>query len=126
MCKVSDTLKLCTCVEDKNIGNNRWIFYKYNQHKNIFVIGQVTVPFFIDPAVDLYNKETLLGLINTPETFDKPLNPETKDRLMIQFMIAEKLLEYGFEYTGNRWKHCKYDPLQWQNKYDEKKVGSVE
>lgn len=128
MCKVSSKLKLCTCnTEDIYAAEHYWIFHRFEEDKNNFIIGQLMLPPEIDPAIHKFNQRRLALLLNKENPFDIKIEPKEKDRLQLAFTIppnAEHIV-YGFEYRNNRWRKCGFDTLEWQWFHNEEKLGEI-
>ncbi len=133
MCRVSDKIKLCTCNEPESLPENYWIFFRYSESRDYFVIGETVLPFSISPDDQAFNEQLLLELINEGNVFDTELNPKSKDRLLLSFRFNDQIdsgdvsynVDYGFEYLNGKWQHLLYDPLEWSWKHEEESLGKI-
>lgn len=128
MCRISDKLKLCTCITDFGSLKHYWVFHRFSKDKNDMVIGLVLFPTFIDPEVEKYNEKILERLLNEKNPFDIDIAPCEKDRLVISIRIGPDKFErihYGFEFKRNKWKKIGYDPFEWMWHHDKMKSGKI-
>ncbi len=126
MCKVSDKLRLCTCNAGGERPTNYWEFYRFIKGKDTIVIGEIFLPAGIDTASELYNRATLISLLNESDPFDVELHPKAKDRLVLSFHVAnEGRLNYGFEYRKKKWVEKEFDALMWMRKHEEECFGEI-
>ena len=85
MCKLSNKIKFCTCVdENTNIEdlNHYWILHRYNKDKSEFVMGMPIFPDHLHPMFDI-NDKALLSTLNTNDAFDKKINTANGDVIEI-------------------------------------------
>jgi len=126
MCKVSSSLKLCTC-DAKKLPENYWIFHRFNAEKEWYVVGETMLPYFISADDDEFNRNLLLKLLNEKDVFDIEMNPQNKDRLQLTFKPSTKshCIYYGFEYLNGKWIHSSYDWHEWQWHHDRELSGEI-
>lgn len=120
MCKISGSLKLCTCSKnDVRELHNYWVLYKYQQ-SDIFLMGE-TMPLQeleIGKQMELENSIKLELMLNKGNCFDKEISPDNKDLLQLHFTCVPDLkkkqnlhLVYEFIYRKSKWMSHKYDPF---------------
>ena len=131
MCKVSDKIKFCTCVdENTNIDelNHYWVLHRYNKDKNEFLMG---LPIFPDHPHPMFkiNDEILVNTLNSPEAFDTHLVFKSEDRLEIVLCNNSKEVTsrfiYTFKYTGKTWKSIESDCFDLMNRFDQINTGEL-
>lgn len=131
MCKASDKIKFCTCVdENTNIEelNHYWVLHRYNKDKNEFLMG---LPIFTDHLHPMFeiNSEILVSTLNTPEAFDINLEFKSEDRLEIVLCNNSKKVTsrfmYTFKFTGKIWKPIESDCFDLINRFDQVNSGEI-
>lgn len=129
MCKVSNKLKLCTCVTPQEKLKHFWAFHRYVEDKELLIMG---MPYFPDEfsLVDHEsNKEILEILLNEDDVFDVKIKPKAKDRLEFFFSFTEfetaSNITYGFEFRKGKWKSIEYDYFDYENNYDQENYGKI-
>lgn len=135
MCKLRETLKLCTCdVPSVSALEHYWVLYRFDKAKDDMVIGRVMLPDRLAAEVEEYNRRLLLARLQEEDAFDVDLHPEEGDRLAITFACSEanasgrlvkKTITYGYARTGGRWVEEPYDPLSWQWHHDRERFGEL-
>ena len=126
MCKISEKLQLCSCETGIDNLKHYWVLYRFVNDKMEVVLGEPVMPAFIDPTLDVLNRDLLLKLLNDGNVFDDPLYPVNKDRLQLSFEIGERgRVNYGFVYKKKKWQAIKYDYFDWCSDYDEIKNGKI-
>ncbi|TYB74058.1 hypothetical protein [Bizionia myxarmorum] len=131
MCKLSNKIKFCTCIdEDKDIEelNHYWVLHRYNKNKGETVMGSPILPDHLNPMFEI-NAELLVNTLNTPEAFDKNLQLEKGDRLEVVLCNNAKdrneSLYYNFKYTKGIWKTMESDCFDLMSNFDEVRGGEV-
>jgi hypothetical protein len=135
MCKLRETLKLCTCdVPTVSALEHHWVLYRFDKEKNNMVIGRVMLPDRLHAKIDAHNRRLLLARLQEEDAFDVDLHPEEGDRLAITFRCSEadasgrrvkKTITYGYARMGGRWVEERYDPLSWQWHHDQEQFGEL-
>ncbi len=86
MCKLTNNIKFCTCIDD-NIAieelNHYWVLNRYNKYKNFDAIGEVRLPFDKAESNYIENGIKILNALSIKESFDKQISFKEKDRLQI-------------------------------------------
>lgn len=131
MCKISDKIKFCTCV-DVNIEieelNHYWVLHRFNKNKNLNVVGTPSLPYHLHPMYDV-NEELLLITLNSPIAFDKNVELKRWDRLEVVLCndpnSNEHSLAFNFRYTGKNWKPIEQDPFDLINRFDDIQQGEI-
>jgi hypothetical protein len=129
MCKVSDQIKFCTCVDD-NIDieelNHYWVLHRYNKDKNVTVMGTSVLPSDLQPQFEV-NETLLINTLNRREAFDKKIELEKGDRLEVVLCnnSEDDELYYNFKFTGKKWEFIESDCFDLMNNFDEVKVGEI-
>ncbi|MEJ7694025.1 hypothetical protein [Daejeonella sp.] len=122
MCKISSTLKLCTCAtKDPYSLKNYWILQRPHSRDEM-ILGETVLPHFLADGVDQFNQDTLLILLNEGNCFDVILDHREKDTLELHLSCKEKNLVYAFDFKNGKWKLSEYDPFA---NHDEVKHGKV-
>ncbi|MFG6685218.1 hypothetical protein ACGK9U_01445 [Mariniflexile sp. HNIBRBA6329] len=131
MCKVSDKIKFCTCVDEKvdiEELNHYWVLHRYNKNKDLIVVGMPTLPQMFNPMFDI-NEELLLNTLNSADAFDKNLDLKPGDRLEVVLCnhgrSNEVTLYFNFKYTGKKWKPIEADAFELMNRFDAVQQGEV-
>jgi hypothetical protein len=129
MCQVSDKIKFCTCSPEKLFQpGNYWVLYRYNKRKNISMIGETFLPYSIDIKQDEMNRQNLLDALNNTNSFDKPLEFQNGDLLLVSLKCGSEpgeRLDYGFHFNNGSWEEKIYSCFQWETKHDKVKRGEV-
>lgn len=131
MCEISNDLKLCTCTNSEDL-ENFWELYIYHKDQDLCVVGETMLPVMLTQQ-DLKNKDVILSLLNQKNCFDFDYTPRSKDRLLITLKningesvdYRSEYLFHGFSYTGKKWKHEDFHPLEWMEKHEVEKQGEI-
>ena len=129
MCKVSNKIKFCTCVDD-NIDieelNHYWVLHRYNKDKNMNVMGEPIFPDNLHPMF-IINKALLIDTLNKPEAFDKNIGLKKGDRLEVVLCnnSDNDSLYYNFKFTGKTWMPIESDSFDLMSNFDELKGGEI-
>ena len=111
MCKISDKIKFCTCVdEDVEIEklDNYWILYREDKSKKldfIIQIGEFVLTENMSSNFE-FNKNTILKRLNEDDAFDMPIQFKKNDYLQVNLISKndlEKIL-YSFWFYYGTWK----------------------
>jgi hypothetical protein len=135
MCRVSSTLKLCTCaVRDVSRLRHYWVLHRFDPRKANRMIGRVARPDVLDARDEVHNRALLLARLQEPDAFDVDLAPREGDRLQLTFRFAErdragrkafKEITYGYAWTAGRWVEKEFEPLGWQWHHDRERIGEL-
>ncbi len=126
MCRVSNKLKLCTCNADINTLKNYWVLHRFIKGKKDYIVGELTLPNYLDPEDDGHNRKLLPQLLNERNTWDIDITPKHKDRLLLSFTTEQdREFHYGFEYRKSRWVECQYDGIEWHWHHDMTESGEI-
>lgn len=127
MCKVSDSLKLCTCGDQIDYEKDHWVLHRFNKDKDdSFIVGEPMMFPTLDQETQEKNIESLLNQLNNNKNiFDFPIELQNKDRLAFCFYFDEQPNYYGFEYKEGKWKNIDPDFIEWMWKHDEKLHGVI-
>lgn len=132
MCKVSDKIKFCTCLDDTidiEELNHYWVLHRYNKDKNLSVMGMPVFPNDLNPLFEI-NAEIVLHNLNTPEAFDKEIELKRGDRL--EAVVCSNTagnddrFYYNFKYTGKIWKSIAVDYFDIMSRFDELNMGEIQ
>lgn len=131
MCEISDKLKLCTCNKGVSKLNYTWEYYRYVGNKGIYTMGEIMMPFSLEPALEEHNRELLTRLLNDGNVFDFEVTPKFRDRLVLHFDLSDekdddKLLTYEFLFVKGIWKFSKADPFYIENNMKHITGGKIE
>ena len=119
MCKISNSLKLCTCKTDAiEQSNNYWLLYKYSK-SDLIIVGEPILPqwFDIGKENDQYNHKKIETMLNTGNCFDINLQIEDNDILELHFNYRQYTngttshLIYEFVYKKDRWLINEFNPF---------------
>lgn len=132
MCKVSDKIKFCTCIDEEveiEELDNYWILFRYNPDKYERIVGMFILPR-IDPPFFELNKETILNRLTEQDAFDIPIGFKSRDRLLISInndkADVEEDMTYLFKFTRGKWKSIAYEPFHLMEEFDQYKKGTFE
>jgi hypothetical protein len=129
MCKVSNKIKFCTCVDD-NIDieelNHYWVLHRYNKDKNMNVMGEPIFPDNLHPMF-IINEALLIYTLNKPDAFDKNIELKKGDRLEVALCnnSDNDSLYYNFKFTGKTWISIESDSFDLMSNFDELKSGKI-
>jgi hypothetical protein len=130
MCNISNKIKLCSCTNRSvNKLDHYWILHRFNEAKDIIIIGEPIMPYEMPNPNYGINAATLTTRLNDNDAFDIAIKFEEKDQLEIVFnQLAKdpsKTLIYYFKYTNGKWFEEDTDPFDLMNHYDEFKFGKL-
>lgn len=130
MCNISNKIKLCSCTNRSvNKLDHYWILHRFNEAKDIIIIGEPIMPYEMPNPNYGINAATLTTRLNDNDAFDIVIKFEEKDQLEIVFnQLAKdpsKILTYHFKYTNGKWFEEDNDPFYLMNHYDEFKFGKL-
>lgn len=130
MCKVSNKIKFCTCINDNIVIeelDNYWILYRRNKDKILRMVGMLLQPNDINPNF-FVNIETIMNRLTEDDSFDIPIEFKNGDCLLISLNNnLEKKGEdmtYLFKYYRGQWKFIEYDPFELMWKFGSVKNGT--
>ncbi len=109
MCEVSKNLKLCTCHSSIDELENVWMYTRFIEGKEEYIIGMPMLPYGINPATDKANRYRICRMLNQRNCFDIEIQHMDKDQLHLSF--DKYSLFYSFEYRNNKWKSIQSEPL---------------
>ena len=131
MCKVSDKIKFCTCVDDSieiEELNNYWVLHRYNKDKDMSVMGEPILPNGLQSMFEI-NKKILVDTLNSPEAFDKKIEIKEGDKLEVVLCNNSSddtgSLYYNFSYSGKIWKSIESDSFDIMSKFDPVNEGGI-
>ncbi|WP_452231778.1 hypothetical protein [Lacinutrix sp. MEBiC02595] len=131
MCKISDKIKFCTCIDDDidiEEFNHYWVLHRYNKDKNDIVMGIPILPDHLHPMFEI-NAQLLVSTLNTKGAFDTNIALRKGDRLEVILCNNAKdhneSLYYNFSYTGEIWKAIESDCFDLMNRFDEVISGRI-
>ncbi len=129
MCKISDHIKLCSCVDentDLEELKHYWVLNRYNKHKKLEFIGEVQIPY--DEFLPNYyeNRIKISKALTKANCFDKPITFNEKDRLQIVVNNTNEAMVFEYEYSSEAWQIIEdKDPLYLLNHFDEAASGEL-
>ena len=106
MCKITSTIKFCTCkAASTEKLKHYWALYRRNKDKNEILVGEPLLPNEWMELDFETNKMILENRLNEVDAFDVPLVFKAKDQLEIVFNNHddEKRRFYGFKYLKGKW-----------------------
>lgn len=130
MCEISNQLKFCTCLDEKNIENINiqksldkfhkkqlpkskesfsWILYEYKgiQDSGNEMMGLLYMPS--DKIGFSLTEEFVLNEINNKNCFDFNYNPKESDNLQINFQSNKDWTEFlSFIFRNDKWESDSY------------------
>ena len=130
MCNISNKIKLCSCTNRSvNKLDHYWILHRFNEARDIIIIGEPIMPYEMSNPNYGINVATLKTRLNDNDAFDIAIKFEEKDQLEIVFnhLIKDpsKTFTYYFKYTNGKWFEEDNDPFDLMNHYDELKFGKL-
>lgn len=129
MCKLSGPIKFCTCngaAVDRNA--SYWEYFQYRKHKNVSMIGELRMPYEVDPQTEAHNLQLLQEAVNDPSSFDFDCKPYDGDRFLISIKCQgdeDARLNYGFEFSKGQWRPKNFHPFEWEEKHDITEQGKL-
>jgi hypothetical protein len=125
MCKASHKLILCSCsTEQVHELKNFWEYYQFIEGKYAYCCGSIEQIYtLISREDDKHNRKTLAVRVNEPDLFDTPVNPKSKDRLLISLHNNT----YCFEFKRNKWNIMNedYNYFEWTGRHDTALSGKI-
>jgi len=130
MCNISNIIKLCSCTNRSvNKLDHYWILHRFNEAKDIIIIGEPIMPYEMPNPNYGINAATLTTRLNDNDAFDIAIKFEEKDQLEIVFnnltKDPSKTFTYYFKYTNGKWFEEDNEPFDLMNHYDELKFGKL-
>lgn len=130
MCKITNTIKFCTCIND-NIDidelDQYWVLHRFNKDKDECIMGLPMLPDHLHPMFKI-NADIISKALNTPEAFDKKIKFNNADRLEIVLgnnSDDDRRFSYTYEFSQGQWKSVESDCFELMNKYVEIKSGEI-
>jgi hypothetical protein len=129
MCKVTNKIKFCACIDDNTDIENQnhyWVLHRYNKNKNERVMGTPAFPSDLHPMF-IINEILLIDTLNTTDAFDKNIQLEKGDKLEVVLCNTSEndTLYYNFKFSGKIWKSITSDSFDLMNNFDEVKSGKI-
>jgi hypothetical protein len=131
MCIVSHKIKFCTCVDgDYEELPHYWLLHRFNNKKNLIVMGMPVMPLdFMQPNY-LLNAQRLGERLNESDAFDKIIAFKPKDQLEIVINNlsdeASDRMTFCFIYKKGKWLEKEYDTFEIMSHYDELAFGNFD
>lgn len=131
MCKISDNIKFCSCVDantDVEELNHYWVLNRYNKYKNleIEILGELRLPLDEFTPNYIENGINISKALTKTDCFDKPITFKEKDRLQIVLNNNDEVMVFEYEYTSGAWLSIENkDPFYLSNNFDEINFGEV-
>ena len=105
MCKISKTIKFCSCNKVDASIKNVWTYYRLVEGKKEFLVGEVLWMQQLKPEITQNHKRTICRMLNKSNCFDFDVTPKEGDILQIIFNAHEVFMVFHyFLYTNNKWK----------------------
>ncbi|MEY3786413.1 MAG: hypothetical protein RIQ94_1430 [Pseudomonadota bacterium] len=106
-----------------------WILHRFNEAKDIIIIGEPIMPYEMPHPNYGINAATLTTRLNDNDAFDIAIKFEEKDQLEIVFNNLTKdplkILTYHFKYTNGKWFEEDNDPFDLMNHYDDLSLANL-
>ena len=131
MCVVSDKIKFCTCVDGSYEDlPHYWLLHRFNNKKNLIVMGMSVMPLDFLQASYLLNAQTLVNRLNETDAFDKIIEFKPKDQLeiVINNLSDDELdrMTFCFIFKKGKWIEKEYDTFEIMSHYDELAFGDFD
>jgi hypothetical protein len=131
MCVVSDKIKFCACVDGSYEDlPHYWLLHRFNNKKNLIVMGMSVMPLDFLQASYLLNAQTLVNRLNETDAFDKIIEFKPKDQLeiVINNLSDDELdrMTFCFIFKKGKWIEKEYDTFEIMSHYDELAFGDFE
>ena len=131
MCVVSDKIKFCACVDGSYEDlPHYWLLHRFNNKKNLIVMGMSVMPLDFLQASYLLNAQTLVDRLNETDAFDKIIEFKPKDQLeiVINNLSDDELdrMTFCFIFKKGKWIEKEYDTFEIMSHYDELAFGDFE
>jgi hypothetical protein len=130
MCRVSDKIKFCTCVDGSYEDlPHYWLLYRFNKQKDLQCIGLPIMPTdFLQPNFQI-DRQTLSIRLNEPDAFDKKIQFKAKDQLEIvinNLLDESQRMVFTFRFRKGKWVDEGCDVFELMNRYDELEFGNFQ
>ena len=131
MCVVSDKIKFCACVDGSYEDlPHYWLLHRFNNKKNLIVMGMPVMPLDFLQASYLINAQTLVDRLNETDAFDKIIEFKPKDQLeiVINNLSDDELdrMTFCFIFKKGKWIEKEYDTFEIMSHYDEIAFGDFD
>jgi hypothetical protein len=131
MCVVSDKIKFCACVDGSYEDlPHYWLLHRFNNKKNLIVMGMSVMPLDFLQASYLLNAQTLVNRLNETDAFDKIIEFKPKDQLeiVINNLSDDELdrMTFCFIFKKGKWIETEYDTFEIMSHYDELAFGDFD
>jgi hypothetical protein len=131
MCVVSDKIKFCACVDGSYEDlPHYWLLHRFNNKKNLIVMGMSVMPLDFLQASYLLNAQTLVNRLNETDAFDKIIEFKPKDQLeiVINNLSDDELdrMTFCFIFKKGKWIEKEYDTFEIMSHYDELAFGDFD
>jgi hypothetical protein len=131
MCVVSDKIKFCACVDGSYEDlPHYWLLHRFNNKKNLIVMGMSVMPLDFLQASYLLNAQTLVDRLNETDAFDKIIEFKPKDQLeiVINNLSDDELdrMTFCFIFKKGKWIEKEYDTFEIMSHYDELAFGDFD
>ena len=105
MCKISRTIKFCTCNNaDANMKDN-WTYYRLAEGNDVIYIGEIIWSKQLKPEINQNHERTICRMLNKVNCFDFEVTPKEGDLLKIIFNDEEDcMVIHNFLFKKNKWK----------------------
>jgi hypothetical protein len=128
MCKITSTIKFCTCkAASTHSLKHYWALHRRNKDKNEILMGLPVMPNDWKELDFEKNKHLLENRLNEANAFDIPIVFKAKDKLEIVFNNdnLNKRLVYGFKFVNGKWKPKTLDDFYLMGFCDEVAFGKI-
>ena len=128
MCTIGKQLKFCSCSVDnlKNL-EHYWILYRAKNRENAQqLVGELMASEIWNWTTIERTKTLLKRNLNKPDAFDRDLDFQNGDYLLIQINNIKSEKEqwsFYFEFEDGKWQEVMFPEI---NKYRKIAVGKVE
>ncbi|MBK8518407.1 MAG: hypothetical protein IPL55_19620 [Saprospiraceae bacterium] len=116
MCEVSNKIIFCTCHSDLDELEDAWIYARFVDGKEEYIIGMPIMPNFINPVTHKANRYRICRMLNQRNCFDIDILHIDRDQLHLSF--DKYSLFYSFEYRNSKWRSIESEPLMMEWYHD--------
>ena len=126
MCKISKKLKLCTCNNSEELGSETWSYYRLEEGKNLYLVGEIKWLRAMDPQKKRTQKSIICRMLNKSNCFDIEMQHKEGDILEIIFKVDdENMAIHRFLFSYNKWKTCHIDSFEISRQRNLIKQGNI-
>ena len=131
MCKVTNTLKLCTCNKPAETQRNYWTYNRVVEGKEQMIVGEYHLPSELELSISINNKKQISKMLNKGNCFDFEIQPIEDDHLYIHFNTENDDegysdgVYYSFRFKNGKWNSFETEPLMDYVYHDRYKEGVV-